>query len=190
MMLARTVNHTPELSRPSGIAWHVVYTSPQGEGIANKSIRALGFDAYMPLERTVRIVRRRKVEVERPLFSRYLFVGVEMLDDWKAVLDLDGVEDVLRNNDIPSRVPVAWIEMLRKLEGLGSFDRRKNAPTPFQIGEMVRVSAGPFSGLNARIESFAARLKSASKEQRAKVLLDFLGQQTRMEMDVVSLERL
>ncbi len=189
-MLARTVSHTPELSRPSGIAWHVVYTSPQGESTAHKAIRALGFDAYMPLERTSRIIRRRRVEIERPLFSRYLFAGVEDWQKWEKIRHVDGVEDVLRNNDIPSRVPLAWIDMLRKLEGLGSFDRRKNAPTPFQIGEMVRVSEGPFAGLNAVIESFAAKLKSASKEQRAKVLLNFLGQQTRMEMDVVSLERL
>ena len=189
-MLARTMTHTPELSRPSGIAWHVVYTSPQGEAIAREGIRDTGFEPYLPVERTSKIVRRRRVEVERPLFSRYLFVGVGMGEDWQDVLEVDGVEDVLRNNDIPSRVPVAWIDMLRKLEGLGSFDRRKNAPTPFEIGQMVRVSEGPFAGLSAVIESFAAKLKSASKHQRAKVLLDFLGHKTRMEMDVVSLERL
>ena len=112
-----------------------------------------------------------------------------MLDDWRAVLDVDGVEDVLRNNDVPSRVPVAWIDRLRKLEEFGTFDRRKNGPTPFEIGEMVRLSEGPFSGLNARIEGFVAKLKSSTASKRVRVLLDFLGQQTRMEVDVVVLEK-
>lgn len=189
-MLARTVEHQPQLSRPSGTAWHVVYTAPQAEGTAREGIQALGFQAYMPVERTTKIRRRKRVEVVRPLFSRYLFVGVEPLDDWRHVLGVDGVEDVLRNNDAPSRVPAAWIEALRKIEEFGTFDRRKNAPTPFRIGEMVRVSDGPFAGFNAAIEAFVAKLQSTTKSQRAKVLVDFLGRHVAMELDIVALEKL
>ncbi len=177
-----------DLCRPS-TAWHVVYTAPQAESTARNGIQAIGFDAYMPVERTTKIMRRRRVEVVRPLFSRYVFAGVGMGFDWQDLRGVDGVEDVLRNNDVPSRVPVAWIDRLRKLEEFGTFDRRKNGPTPFEIGEMVRMSEGPFAGLNARIEAFVAKLKSSTASKRAKVLFDFLGQQTRMEVDVVALEK-
>jgi len=170
------------------IAWHVVYTAPQGEVTARNGIRAIGFDTYLPLERTTKIQRRRRVELERPLFSRYVFVGVRIQDDWQDLKRVDGVESVLCNNDLPSRVPQAFIEKLRHMEVMGSFDFRRGA-APFQIGERVKVSDGPFAGLHAVIEGFTEKLRNVKASRRAKVLLDFLGRQTAMEMDVMALEK-
>jgi len=179
-----------EFSRPSGTAWHVAYTEPNAEASARDEIIELGFEVYMPVERYMKAHRGKRVEFTRPLFPRYLFVGVAMGQQWQPIKYVEGVHDVLRNNDIPSRVPVGVIDFLRKSESVGVFDRRKNAPNPFKIGEIVRVSEGPFSGLNARIEAFAAKIKSTSASKRAKVLLAFLGRQVAMELDVVALEKL
>lgn len=178
------------LCRPSGIAWHVAYTAPQAEQAVAEGIRAAGLEVYLPMSRCNKIVRRRRVEVERPLFSRYVFFGVPELAPWRNVLDVDGVEDVLRNNDIPSRVPVAWIDTLRKMEGAGAFDRRPGSHAPFKIGEVVRIGDGPFSGLNATIAAFMTKLRNVHADRRARVLLDFLGRQTAIEIEVVALERL
>lgn len=174
--------------RTDALAWHVAYTAPQAEGVVADGIKAIGLDCYVPVSRCNKVVRRRRVEIERPLFSRYVFFGVPGLTPWRDVLDVDGVEDVLRNNDVPSRLPVAWIDTLRKMEGAGAFDKRPDAAAPFKIGEVVRISDGPFSGLNATVQAFMTKLRNVHADRRARVLLDFLGRQTAIEIELVALE--
>lgn len=164
---------------------YVAYTSPQCETVVRDQLKVMGFRPYMPIERSMKTVRRKRVEVEKPLFSRYLFVELQPMQDWSAILAVKGVEDVLRNNDVPSRVPSAWIDMLRKMEEAGSFDRRAGVQ-PFKIGESVRISDGPFAGLQAQIQSFVTKLTNVQAHRRAKLLLQFLGS---IEVDVVALER-
>lgn len=178
------------ISYRSGPGWYVVYTSPQAEVSTVKALVAAGYGAYAPVERKVVVRRRRKVDVEVPLFSRYAFVSFDPnLDDWGPILKVDGVEVLLQNGDVPSRVPTAWIDGIRKAEEYGVFDRRRAAPDGFNVKDVVRITEGPFMGLNATIEGFVAKLKSATATKRVKVLMNFMGQATRMEMDVTEMER-
>jgi transcription antitermination factor NusG len=54
----------------------------------------------------------------------------------------------------------------------------------------VRVTDGPFAGFNALIIEFIAKMRSATASKRAKVLLNFMGQATRIDLPVTSLEKL
>jgi transcriptional antiterminator RfaH len=174
---------------PAGPAWFVLYLAPRAEAAVCDEVRANGFETYMPMERSIRVRRRRRVQVEQPLFSRYLFVRFDPYrDDWQSLLHLDGVEDVLSNCDVPSRVPDAWIEALHRAEHAGAFDRRPDA-SPFKIGDRVRIAEGPFTGLHARIEQLVAKLKSSTATKRIRVLMDFLGQKTMIELPVGSVEK-
>lgn len=178
------------ISYRSGPAWHVAYTSARAEVEACKALIAAGFDAYAPAERLVKAIRGRKVDIERPLFSRYVFVSFDPhRDDWGRVQGVDGVEALLKNGDIPSRVPTAWIDGIRKAEEYGVFDRRRAVPNGFKAGDAVRVTEGPFNGFTARIEGFVAKLKSATATKRVKVLMDFMGSMQRFELDVTDMEK-
>lgn len=173
--------------------WHVCYTEPRAEQRIVADITAdLGFEAYMPVERMWVRHRGKRCEMERPVFPRYLFAQVDPhREEWQRLLDVDGVVDVLGRPAIdtaglPSYVPVPWVEMIRKMEECGVFDRTKTEPDKFKIGEFVRVSDGPFAGMAGKIEGFAAKLKSATAKKRVKLLMDFC----RVELDVTSLEKL
>lgn len=170
--------------RSDSPSWHVVYTSPQCEQSTADEIKRIGLVPYLPLEHGSKIVRRRRVQTTRPLFPRYLFVGVETYQHWRGLLGVEGVEDVLRNNDIPSRVPTAWVDMLRKMEGAGAFDRRPGVK-PFELGEIVRISDGIYSGYKGRIMGFLTKMSSMQAHRRAKVMLEMLGT---IELDVIALE--
>jgi transcriptional antiterminator RfaH len=169
----------------SGPLWHVCYVEPRTEIRACEDITdELGFEAYAPVERLKRPVRGVLSAIERPLFPRYIFVGVDPYrQEWQRLLDIAGI---LGTNGAPGCVPAAWIAMIRKMEECGVFDRTKVEPDKFKIGDIVRVSEGPFSGLTGRIESFAAKLKNATASKRVKLLMDFCH----LDMDVTGLERL
>lgn len=170
--------------------WFVAYTAPRAEQEAKRGIEEIGHEVFLPVEKLRQKVESRRLwkVVERPLFSRYIFVNTKGMD-WGRIANVDGINDVLRNNDIPSTVPGSWVDALRKAESYGVFDRTQ-ATQPFGIGERVRVSDGPFAGRNATICAFIAKFKSATAKKRAKVLLDFFGQKTSMDIDICGLEKL
>ena len=169
----------------SGPLWHVAYTEPRAERDVCADIASgLGFGIFMPMERLK--------TGSKPLFARYLFVEVDPYrQDWQSVCDVDGVCDVLMaSSDVPGYVSTAKIEALMKAEAVGMFDRTTVLPNHFAINELVRVSDGPFAGLNATIIEFIHKLRSATASKRAKVLVKFLSQMVTLDLPVTSLEKL
>lgn len=173
----------------SGPLWHVIYTAPRAERRVLEGIgEELKYEVYLPVER----LRGNKPDtsIERPLFARYLFVQVDPYrQDWQPLLDIDGVSDVLRNNNIPSHVPAAWIEAIRKAEAVGIFDRTTRLPRDLNIGDIVRVEEGPFAGHRAVIQEFIGKLRSATASKRARVLVAFMGRAAMLDLSVTSLEK-
>lgn len=176
---------------PESRGYLVAYTAPRAESHVRRGIEEAGHEAVLLMEKLRQKVERKNLwrVIDRPLFSRYVFFRPLSLS-WGNVLGVEGVNDVLRNNDVPSRIPPAFVDALRKAESYGLFDRTKGSPNPFEIGETVRLSSGPFSGHNAVIESFVAKLKSSTAKKRVNVLLDFMGRQARFDIDVCDLEKL
>lgn len=176
----------------SGPLWRVAYTEPRAELQASRDIReTLGFDVYAPFEKLVVVRRGRRLDTARPYFPRYLFVAVDPhRQDWQPILDIDGIVDVMRNNGEPSYVPSAQIAALRKAEEVGMFDLTAVNASKFEVGELVRISEGPFSGFNATIVEFMAKLRSATAKKRAKVLVDFMGRMTSTDLALTELEKL
>ena len=68
--------------------WSVARLQPQRERLALKCLALYGFETYLPRVRETRttsqvvgsagMVRRRKVEVDRPLFPGYCFILIQL----------------------------------------------------------------------------------------------------------------
>lgn len=180
----------------SGPLWHVAMVESGADfDVAEDIHDTLGFSVFVPAERVWTVRRGRRVQDARPMFQGYVFPRVDPYrEDWQRILDVDGVIDVLgRPRDgegRPSHVPTIWVEAMRHAQDTGAFDRTKIEPDGYEIGEQVRISDGPFAGLNAEIQAFVAKMRSATASKRAKLLVQFLGRMTSMEMDVTALEKL
>lgn len=152
-------------SFPLGRAWFVVCVLGRWEALARADIEALGFEVFCPIERKTKILRGRKTEVTEPVFPGYLFASFDReRDSWGSIAAVDGVLDIIMNLGLPVRVPDAVIERLRNADAAGVFD----AANKLSDNERVEIMEGPFAGLFARV-------KSASKKDRVKILLDCLG---------------
>lgn len=179
-----------EISYNSGPGWFVVMTAPNAQTRVKSGLEGIGREVYMPIEKLKRRERGKTRVIERPLLGPYMFFLLDPYkQEWSPILEVDGVIDVLRNNQIPSRIPDAWVNAIRKAEMYGEFDKTPDSPNPFKKGETVRISEGPFSGFHALIEEFIAKLKSATATKRAKVAVDFFGRVMRLELPVCDLER-
>ena len=157
------------LSFARGSGWHVVYTNIKCEFRARLGLQAKGFEVFLPTqERWVRHARYKKKAV-RALFTRYLFVRFDVdKDEWFwPISSTDGVENFLRNNDVPLRVPDEAIRQLQQAQDAGVFDETR-ALVRLAPGSTVKPIRGPFADL-------VGKLKSADDRARVEALFHILG---------------
>jgi transcription antitermination factor NusG len=103
-------------------------------------------DAYLPTMTLKRVWADRRKIVAFPLFPSYVFGRFE-LRELHRVLTIPGVATIVRIGGQPAPVPDADIENIRLLvAGLAKTDQRPEL-RPFQEGERVVVSDGPFRGI-------------------------------------------
>jgi len=159
---------------PTHSSWIVVNTQPHKEAVVLANLANQGFAAYCPLVHK-RVRHARKVrDVLRPLFPGYLFI--ECVPDrsaWRPVLSTFGVRAVVRSGEEPSRLDRRFIEALRARE----IDGVIVAPaSPYEIGQEIRIAAGPFDGTVATIVGM-------DEKDRLVVLMDILNRPVRVRLD-------
>lgn len=158
--------------------WFVVFTHPSAEAKAVEHLRRQGFHTYLPRYQTTRRHARRQETVFRPLFSRYLFVNLDLLvTQWRPILSTVGVVDLLRHGNRPTRVPDGLVESLQIREARGAFEPETAVTTPLAPGDAIHIKEGPFTDLVGRLESLA-------DSDRVRVFLNLLGREVRAELPI------
>jgi transcriptional antiterminator RfaH len=135
-------------------------------------LRRQHYESYLPL---VRLHRRRRggwEEVTEPLFPGYLFVRLDTRRDNTApIRSTRGVIGLVRFGGTLRPVPEGLVErLLAAPAGPGGAIRQEHF---FQAGERVEIVEGPLAGLQA---IFLA----PTGQQRAQLLLELLGRETRV----------
>ena len=125
--------------------WCVLHVKPRTE---KKMTAYLAHDRiwhYLPLLTKVRRVQRRKVRTEVPLFPGYVF----------ARLCAETRLAMLRKNLIVRIIPVPrqreLIHQLRQLAHAGRAGHEVRKVPLFKVGDLVRVTQGPFYGVEGYI---------------------------------------
>ena len=88
------------------IEWLVAQTGPQAEAQADRHLRRQGFSVYLPRYLRLRRHARRQEWVPRPLFPRYLFVGIDPARSrWRSIRSTFGISHLVCAGDRPLPVP-------------------------------------------------------------------------------------
>ncbi len=159
--------------------WFLVHTQPRQELVAEQSLLRLGVETFFPRIRQQRVIRRRPRVVTGPLFPGYVFARFDVATRWRAVNYACGVTRIVVFGETPAVVPDELVSGLvaRMEEGAVVVRQR------FAAGDRVRVSWGPFEGLEALFE------RELSDQQRVVLLLQTVGFPARVVVDVTQVER-
>jgi transcriptional antiterminator RfaH len=153
--------------------WAVVNTHPSREGLALQHLGRQDFEAYCPMIAKRLKQANRYIDVARPLFPGYLFVRVTpQRDQWRPMLSTIGVRTVIRFGEQLGCVDSEFIDSLRQREQDGLISRPMH---PFEVGQQVRVTSGPFDGVIATIVSM-------TEKDRLVVLMDLLSRKVQVHM--------
>lgn len=132
-------------------SYFAIHTSPNREASVARRLQDKSYVVYFPRVLTQVHHARRLHDVPRPLFPRYMFVGV----DGRGVSDIkrtDGVNDVVRSGNGPAFIRPNVIAQIKAREGTDGFVRLDNATvltSPFRPGQLLRLHQdGPFDGID------------------------------------------
>ena len=163
-------------------SWFCVRTHSKREHIAAAWLaRQIGIEVYLPRVRFRRSLRRGPVWFTEALFPNYLFAHFE-LERWVQRIDCaPGVQGIVRFGTHCPTVPQEVIGTLRESIGPGQVHVIDELLRP---GDPVQLVGGVFHGL----EAVVTRVMTGC--DRVAVLLDFLGRQTKVELDRTAVTRI
>jgi len=169
---------------PNEAAWFCVRTQTKREHIAAEHLRELeGIEVFCPRLRYRKATRRGTVWWLEPLFPGYVLAKFSLAESERAVTFCQGVRGLVRfGPEIPS-VPTAFVQVLRdEIRSQITADGEILTVAPaVACGDEVEVAVGPLAGMRGVVVAIAPAA------ERVKILMEFLGQQHAVDMDLFSI---
>jgi transcriptional antiterminator RfaH len=166
---------------PQIAAWYVALLKPNGFERAVTNLTRQGFETFMPMQKkTVRHARQLR-DVFRPVFPGYVFIRFgQKHTDWRKINSTFGVSRLVSfRAQKPAAVPEGLMRALIKRCDEQSVLR---PPDDLEAGEAVKMMSGSFAEFVGEIEAFVAA-------DRLRILFDFMGQKTRLDVPRGEVER-
>ena len=162
------------------LCWYLLQTKPNGHHIAARNLKRQNYDVFLPMsQQTLRKNGPFRTEL-RPLFPGYMFVGLnDSAPSWRAINSTLGVSRLVSADGTYRTVPRDLIQNMREQCDTENVFRAQDA---YQSGDVVHIQTGPFASFLAEVETMAA-------DQRIWVLIELLGQKSRIAMDPQNLRR-
>ena len=171
--------------------WYIVHTY---SGFEKKVAQAIGEQAersmpnlfekiLVPTEEVVEMRRGQKISSERKFFPGYVLIKMVMTNEsWHLVKNTSKVTGFLGAAGEPT--PISQTEAERILRQVQEGVERPKPLIAFEVGEMVRVSDGPFSSFNGMVEEVD------EDKARVKVSVSIFGRATPVELEYTQVEKL
>jgi len=163
------------------LKWYVVHTQSHKEWLAYDHLVQQGFEVYLPSIKKKRSHARKITTVKVPLFPRYLFIKMGDQDRWRSVNGTRGVSYILSNEHQPLALDCTVIESLQASE-IENGVVELSSLTSFVKGDQVWILAGYFKEQMARFERL-------TDHNRALLLLNFMGLQTKVSVSLDVIEK-
>ena len=155
-------------------SWYIVQFKPNSHKIAVRNLQRQGFETFLPMHEVTRRTAAKFETVIRPLFAGYMFVACDPEKaPWRQINSTYGISRMLSFAAGPKRMPDALIAGLRaRCDSVGKVLPLES----FEAGQPVEMHSGPFANFIATVEQMAS-------DARVWVLLDFMGKETRVQVD-------
>ena len=177
------------LARPEGTQWYVVHSYSGYENKVQKNLlyrtesmamQDKIFQVVVPTEEEVELKDGNRRTIERRVFPGYILV--EMLldeDSWYVVRNTPGVTGFVGSGNKPTPLRQEEVDKILK---------RMEAEAPkikvnFKVGQKVRIVEGPFEDFMGTVDDID------TDRARVRVLVNFFGRETPIELDFLQVER-
>jgi transcription antitermination factor NusG len=168
-----------ELEAP---AWYVVHTRSRHEAKVEESLSLKGIENFLPRLVVPSRRRDRRLLLEVPLFSGYLFVYANLQSEaYYDIIKTKGVVRILGIKGICSPVPQETVEGIRALLASG----RPLVTRPWlKRGMRVRIAEGPLTGVTGII------LRTRERQRRLVLSVELMQRAVMVDLEDEAVEPL
>lgn len=128
--------------------WYALYTKARAEKMVLGRLVGEGYEAYLPIMRTLRVWSDRKKMVEVPLINSYIFVRTSG-DQLYNIIKIDGVTRYISFEGKPAVIPDYQIDNLRLI--VNSDAKVDITGERISPGDPVEVTHGTLAGLKGEL---------------------------------------
>jgi transcriptional antiterminator NusG len=135
----------------------------------------------LPAEKVARVRKSKIVAEERRLYPGYLVVEMEPNEASLSLINsIPGVTHLLGSKTEPTALSEEEVSsMLEQIErGL----ERGEPESPFEKGENVKVTKGPFAGFTGTVDEIFA------ERRRVKIIVTIFGRPTPIDLDFLDVQ--
>lgn len=133
--------------------WNVLFVKPRTEKKVTEYCALYGVPFYLPLRAKTRIVQRRKVTFMLPVFPGYVFAKFP-IEQRLLLLQTNLLVRILEPLN-PRHMLRDLIMVRRALKA----DPELKPSKPLTHGRLVRITGGPFQGVEGRVARMAGTMK-------------------------------
>ena len=154
-------------------SWYFIQFKRNSHRIAERNLNKQGFKTFLPMQD---LTTRRGSEFltsTKPLFPGYMLVSIK-LDGapWHKINSTLGVSRLISQDGVPKRVPTEVVSgLISRCDSFG----RLLPPKSLQRGDSVEIQSGALA-------NFIAKVETIDSDRRIWVLLDIMGQITRVHV--------
>jgi len=139
------------------------------------------FDVIVPTEEELEIKDGKKRRVERRVFPGYILVEMKMDEDsWYVVRNTPGVTGFVGMGNEPT--PLRAEEVKQILDRMAA--ETPKVKVTFKVGQKVRIVDGPFNDFIGEVADIDM------DKSKVRVMVNFFGRETPVELDFLEVERI
>lgn len=190
----RSEEGIPDLSQVpqvegDGRAWYVVHCYSGYENkvrhnleqrIESMGMKDLIFDVVVPTEEEIEVKEGKRRTVERRVFPGYILVNMKLNEEsWYVVRNTPGVTSFVGqgNTPLPLR-PEEVSQIVKRMEA-----EAPRIKVTFKQGERVRIVDGPFNDFRGTVAEIDM------ERAKVRVMVNFFGRETPVELDFLQVEK-
>jgi transcriptional antiterminator NusG len=172
-----------------GRAWYVVHCY---SGYENKvrhnleqRIESMGmkdkiFDVVVPTEEEIEVKEGKRRTVERRVFPGYILVNMILSEEsWYVVRNTPGVTGFVGMGNTPTPLrPEEVTQIIKRMEA-----EAPRIKVTFKSGERVRIVDGPFNDFRGTVSEIDM------ERAKVRVMVNFFGRETPVELDFLQVEK-
>ncbi len=154
------------------------------ERVARSGIAEQFGEILVPTETVIEMRKGQKRKSERKFFPGYVLVQMELTNDsWHLVKEVPKVMGFI-GGTAEKPAPITEREAEAILQRIADGENKPKPKILFNIGEMVRVTEGPFADFNGEVEDVNY------DKSKVRVAVSIFGRSTPVELDFGQVEKL
>ena len=159
-------------------SWILARNKPNQDKTALINLERQNFEFFHPTFKIISKVRNKFKEIIKPVFPGYIFISINLEEtNWHKINNTRGISSIIV---FANEIPLIRCEIIEELKHRFSLDNAQKVVDPYKIGMDAEITNGPFAQLIGKIDKIDA-------DERIWILLDILGDQTRVSINKLNL---